>query len=213
MKRTRSNQEWKQDLGNKGPVREAALVDLREIVAKGLPYALSHWLSSTDPHFEALVEESTQETLLKVLSSLHQFEGRSKFTTWVFKIAVRVAISELRRKRWKDTSLDDLLTGENALERVGLMADVAPGPENVVEQSDILSRLERILSESLTEKQRNAIIAIRIHDIPIEEVARKMGMTRNALYKLLHDARLNVKRRMAEQGITTEEALAVFKNQ
>lgn len=45
----------------------------------------------------------TQETLLRVLDQLDTFEGRSLFTTWVHKIAIRIALTELRRKRWRDS--------------------------------------------------------------------------------------------------------------
>ena len=79
MAENRNNDEWIAALSKPGPEQEAALSDLRTIVARGLPYALSKWLSRSDPQLEALVEETTQETLLRVLSHLNTFEGRSKF--------------------------------------------------------------------------------------------------------------------------------------
>jgi RNA polymerase sigma-70 factor (ECF subfamily) len=210
MTSNRTNEDWIADLSAPGPEQEAALADLRVIIARGLPFALSKWLSSSDPQLEALVEETTQETLLRVLSHLHTFEGRSKFTTWVHKIAVRIAITELRRKRWKDTSLDDLLEGNGAMEGLDLMAEPGPSPETSTEQAELIQQVERIIDEELTEKQRNAIVAIRIHGMPVEEVASRMDMTRNALYKLIHDARLRLKRRLEETGLTAEELLASF---
>src|SRR5512132_3341606 len=105
----RSNDSWLSDLRMDGPVREGALSDLGEVIRHGLPYALSRWLSPDDPLFTPLVEEVTQETLLRVLDQLGTFEGRSMFTTWVHKIAVRIALTELRRKRWRDASLDELV--------------------------------------------------------------------------------------------------------
>jgi RNA polymerase sigma-70 factor (ECF subfamily) len=206
----RSNDEWIKDLDQPGPAQEAALTDLREIIARGLPYALSKWLSPSDPQFQALVEETTQETLLKVLSHLHTFQGRSKFTTWVHKIAVRNAITELRRKRWKDTSLEDLVEGNGSLEGLSIMAVPDPGPEVTTEQSELVEQVKKIIADELTEKQRNAIVAIRIHGMPVEEVARRMGMTRNALYKLIHDARLRLLQRMEEKGLSPEDVLASF---
>jgi RNA polymerase sigma-70 factor (ECF subfamily) len=193
-----------------GQVQEAALADLRVIIARGLPYALSKWLSPSDPQFEALVEETVQETLVRVLTYLDTFEGRSKFTTWVHKIAVRIAISELRRKRWKDISLDDLLTEDGAIEELEIMATQGPSPEDSTEQSELLHHVKRIIAEELTEKQRNAIVAILIHGMPVDEVANRMEMKRNALYKLLHDARLRLKQRMAESGLTPADVLASF---
>jgi RNA polymerase sigma-70 factor (ECF subfamily) len=206
----RSNDEWRRDLKTPGQAQEAALADLREIIARGLPYALSKWLSPSDPQFEALVEETVQETLVRVLSYLDTFEGRSKFTTWVHKIAVRIAISELRRKRWKDISLDDLLSENGFIEEFKIMASHDPGPEDSAEQSELLYQVKKIIAEELTEKQRNAIVAILIHGMPVDEVADRMEMKRNALYKLLHDARLRLKQRMAESGLTPSDVLDSF---
>ena len=53
------------------------------------------------------------------------------------------------------------------------------------------------------------MMAVRVQGMPIEEVARQMGMERNALYKLLHDAR---KQRMAREGLKPEEVLAAFES-
>jgi RNA polymerase sigma-70 factor (ECF subfamily) len=210
MATNRTNAEWQQDLTSPGPSQEAALADLREMIARGLPYALTNWLSPSDPQLDALVEEATQETLLRVLSHLDTFQGRSKFTTWVYKIAVRIAITELRRKRWKDTSLDAILQEEGAEESLSLMADSRPGPELSTEQSLVMEQIQEIISEELTERQKKAILAIRVHGMPVDEVARQMEMTRNALYKLLHDTRLRIIRRMAERGLTPEDVLASF---
>ena len=86
--------------GPDGDVQAAALEDLRATLMAGLPYALSGWLSPDRPGFQALAEEVTQEALLKILDNLHTFEGRSQFTTWAHKIAVNIALSKLRRRRW-----------------------------------------------------------------------------------------------------------------
>lgn len=206
MHSTRTNEAWLNDLGTSGAVQEAALADLREIIRSGLPYALSKWLSPSDSGFDALVEETTQDTLLRVLDRLHTFEGRSKFTTWVHKIAVHIALSELRRKRWQDVSLDNLIEGDVGMP--GLMED--SGPELASEQSDIATRIMRIIDEELTDRQRTALTAIGVHGMPINEVARRMDTNRNALYKLLHDARLRLKQRLADEGLAAEDVLQSF---
>lgn len=207
---SRTNSEWLSDLKTDGPELEDALKDLRSVIVKGLPFALSNWLSPSDPGFDDLVEEVAQETLLRVLSHMDTFEGRSKFTTWVQKIAVRLAITELRRKRWQDTSLDGLLEAEGTAVGPRLMVDPSPSPELTTEQSELMDSVQRLIAEELTEKQRKALVAIRIHGMPIEEVARRMDMTRNALYKLLHDARNRLKKRMEEEGLSPEGVLASF---
>ena len=74
----------------------------------------------------------------------------------------------------------------------------------------MLDRLRRVIAEELTEKQRQAMIAVAIKDMPLEEVARQMGTNRNALYKLMHDTRLRLKRRLAQEGLSVEDVLAIF---
>lgn len=207
----RTNDEWISDLQASGERRESALADLRQVILGGLPYALNKWLASNDPRLQALVEDSTQETLLRVLDRLDTFEGRSQFTTWVHKIAVRIALTELRRKRWENVSLDDLVDGEDSSPFLQLIADPnASTPEEIVEGADLMQTIQRIIAEELTDKQRRAITAIAIQGMPLEEVARRMGSNRNALYKLLHDSRLRLKHRLAKEGLSPAELLAVF---
>ena len=207
----RTNEQWIADLGRPGPAREAALADLRAQVLAGLPRALSPFLSPTDPRFEALAEETAQETLLRVLDRLHTFEGRSQFTTWVYKIALRIALSELRRQKWRDVSLDDLLEEkDDQPARTRLEAGPDINPEVAAERADILQRVERIIQEELTPRQRTALIAASTGGMPLEEVARHLGMNRNALYKLLHDGRLRLKRRLEREGLTAAEVMAMF---
>jgi RNA polymerase sigma-70 factor, ECF subfamily len=206
----RTNEAWLSDLRTNGEIRSKALEDLRIVIQRGLPYALSRWLSPDQPQFGALVEEVTQETLLRVLDQLNTFEGRSQFTTWVHKIAVRIALTELRRKRWRDSSLDELTENEDAPPPPGLLADSQAGPEISAERVDMLSRVRRIIEEELTDRQRQALILLGVQDMPIEDAARKLKTNRNALYKLLHDARLRLRTRLAKEEIAPHEVLALF---
>jgi RNA polymerase sigma-70 factor (ECF subfamily) len=209
---TRANESWLDELRTPGPVREAALDDLHAIVQKGLPYALSRWLAPEDPLFTPLVEEVTQETLLRVLDQLETFEGRSMFTTWVHKIAIRIALTELRRKRWQDASLDELVDDEENPAPERLMADPQASPEVSAERADLLVRIRRILDEELTDKQRQALILLGVQNQPMEDAARSMQTNRNALYKLLHDARLRLKRRLAAEDLNAQEVLSAFES-
>ncbi len=209
---TRTNEAWLSDLRNNGAQREAALEDLRAIIQKGLPYALSRWLSPDEPQFNSLVDEVTQETLLRVLDQINTFEGRSQFTTWVHKIAVRIALTELRRKRWRDASLDELTENEDVPPPPGLLADSHAGPETAAERADMLQRVRRIIDEELTDRQRQALVLLGVQDIPMEDAARKLKTNRNALYKLLHDARLRLKRRLSMEDISPHEVLTLFES-
>ncbi len=120
-------------------------------------------------------------------------------------------MTELRRRRWRDFSLDSLVEeNEDGISFPSLMIDLGPDPDALTQQSDMLQRVARLIDEELTEKQRTAMVATAIEGVPLEEVARRMNMKRNALYKLLHDARLRLKKRLANENLTTEDIWAVF---
>lgn len=207
---TRTNDQWLSDLGADGPAHEAALEDLRAIILRGLPFALSRWLSPSKPQFEALTEEVAQETLLRVLGQLHTFEGRSQFTTWVHKIAIRIALTELRRKRWQDSSLDEMVDNEETPVSPRILEDSRASPEQTAERTDMMERVRRVIDEELTERQRSALIMLGLQGMPMDETARRLNTNRNALYKLLHDARLRLKQRLQTEGLDAQEVLAAF---
>jgi RNA polymerase sigma-70 factor (ECF subfamily) len=206
----RTNEEWLTSLRSPGEQREVALADLSKIIITGMPYALSKWIQQDDPRFSPLAEEVTQETLLRVLARLDSFEGRSQFTTWVYTIAVRVALTELRKAKWKETSLDQLIEGKEVGDESREIPDMGVNVESSFEKREMMSMIQKVMAEELTEKQRTALMAVAIHGMPLEEVARRMDTERNALYKLLHDARLKLKHHMDKLGIAPEELFAVF---
>ncbi|NOZ05075.1 MAG: sigma-70 family RNA polymerase sigma factor [Chloroflexi bacterium] len=203
----RSNQEWLDAL--RGPDPDEALSDLRAVLVRGLGYALASYSNVRDSD----LEDFAQDALLKILAALDTFRGESMLTTWAQKIAVRVALTELRRRRWRDVSLDKLTGFPDSDFVPDTLADPATGPEQQVIQQMLMSSLGRLINEELTERQRQAMIAVRIHGMPLEEVARRMDTNRNALYKLLHDARQRLKKRMVADGMSSEDFLSAFQAQ
>lgn len=211
MRNSRDNDTWLKDLRAGGALRDAGLADLRTLLMRALPQGISRMLSPDNPAFESFIEDTVQETLLRTLRGLDTFEGRSQFTTWVYKIAARVAMNELRRRRWRDVSLDGLEEDdENSNTVPRQFASPDPLPESVTERADILQHVQMILEEELTPRQRAAMQAIHIRGVPMEEVAHRMGTNRNALYKLLHDARLRIKHRLEREGLSPRELLEMF---
>jgi RNA polymerase sigma factor (sigma-70 family) len=210
MTNTRDNDSWLRDLRAGGVQRDVALTDLRASLLRALPKGIAGWMSPEHPEFEAFIEDTAQETLLRVLDRLNTFEGRSQFTTWVYKISIRVALNELRRRRWRDVSLEGLMEDEADDRAPHQFASFEPGSEAIVERIDVLQRVQQIVKEELTERQRAAMHAINMQGVPMEEVARRMGTNRNALYKLLHDARRRLKHRLEREGLPPKELLEMF---
>lgn len=200
----RSNDEWLAAL--RGTPDDQAVLELRAFLVRGLGYALADRLKA-DP--EAAIEDFAQEALMKILRSLDTFRGDSRFTTWAQKIAVRVALTELRRRRWRDVSLEDL--APEAPDRAPVeLPDPTPSPEMLVTRESIMALVQRMIMEELTDRQRQAMMAVMIEGMPLEEVARRMGTNRNALYKLLHDARQRLRQRLATMDLSVQDLLAAL---
>jgi RNA polymerase sigma-70 factor (ECF subfamily) len=203
----RTNEQWLTELRFPGPEREKALADLRSFLVRGLMFGLADRSSVT----EADIEDFAQEALLKITASLDTFRGESRFTTWAQKIAIRVAFSELRRARWKDTSLQGVIEQYDEGDFTpALLTDTSASPEQQATQHTVLELVQRLVQEELTDRQRQAITAVIFGGMNLEEVARRMGTNRNALYKLLHDARQSLKQHIIAHGISPQEALAAF---
>jgi RNA polymerase sigma-70 factor (ECF subfamily) len=133
----RTDEAWLAHLTAKeSPEQADALEDLRARLKRGIFYYLSRERSdlSTLAHveLEQMAEDFAQEATLRVLANLHSFRGDSQFTTWATKVAVRVAISELRRARYRDLSLEELTADGDLL------------PVRAVRLSPVLRRTRKI---------------------------------------------------------------------
>lgn len=204
---TRTNSEWLNDL--RGSDQNQAIEDLRKVLKRGLIYSLS---SRIKTDLETQVDDFVQDAILRILDKLDTFRGESRFTTWAQKVAVRVAFTELRRQRWKDISLEDLIPEDSGDFTPLVLADPSPNPEKRATQTIMTEMIETMLKEDLTERQRTAMLAIMKGGMSLEEVARRMDTNRNALYKLLHDARKQMRISLLEKGLTPGEVIEAFEN-
>ena len=204
---TRTNEEWLSDL--RGDNQDQAIGDLTRVLKRGLIYALS---SRIQTDLETQVDDFVQDAVLRILDKMDTFRGESKFTTWAQKVAVRVAFTEMRRQRWKDISIEDLMPEDSGDFTPLVLSDPSPDPEQRTSQTLMLEMVDEMLKTDLTERQRTALMAIMHGGMPLEEVARRMDTNRNALYKLLHDARKQMRSRLVEKGLTPQEVLEVFES-
>jgi RNA polymerase sigma-70 factor (ECF subfamily) len=191
------------------PVSSEALEDLRAILLRGLRASLSGRIQ-TD--LDAITEDFVQDALLKILKSIETFRGESRFTTWAQKIAIHVAFTELRRRRWKDVSLQNMIETPDGEEYTPLiLTDPSASPERETTQNDVMDIVYELIETELTERQRTAIIAVLQGGAPLGEVAERMGTNRNALYKLIHDARKRLQESLYKKaGLTAQEVMVLF---
>ena len=77
-------------------------------------------------------------------------------------------------------------------------------------QSEISGILQEVIEHELTDKQRYVLTLMVFHGVPMDEVVQQLGTNRNAIYKMLHDARRKLKHALHARGFEVGEMLALF---
>jgi len=207
MSDSRTNKEWLDELTASGESQETAIADLRNLLLRAALY----FFNRNPGDFEGMnrdeilqcAEDCAQEALIAVMDHLADFRGDSKFTTWAYKFAINMALMTARRQRWKGKSLDELPVSNRALFDGEL-------PDQSLIQREIRGILEEVIKGELTDRQRQVLILMVFHEVPMDEVVQRLGTNRNAIYKMLHDARRKLKNRLLARGFEVEELLALF---
>jgi RNA polymerase sigma-70 factor (ECF subfamily) len=213
----RSNAQWLADLTYAdSPAKDSALTDLRERLQRGVFYYLSRERSDladlATEEVQQMADDFAQEAVLRVLNNIESFRGDSQFTTWAMKVAVRIAITELRRSHYRDYSLDTLTAnGELSTPASPAVNSTIPDrPEEATEKSDVLEKVDFAFQHDLTDRQRQALQLLILDGLPLEEVAERLDTNRNALYKLVHDARRKLRTTLESQGLSPDYILKLF---
>ncbi len=205
--RVRDNAEWVRALTAGGADQAAAIADLRAGMLGVIRACLARRMAGRD--HASLAEDCAQEALLLALQHLPGFRGESRFTTWAYQIAIRQALAALRRRDWQASgvaaSLDDGLPARILEDRR------APDPERALQQAQVWTLLQDIIQRELTPRQRTVLVAGVFRGMPLDLVAESLGTTRDNVYKLLHDARRSVQRRLLERRVTRDEILEPFR--
>jgi len=202
MTQVSESEDWVADLRSEGAAQSQSIAKFNKFLVGGLRRSFRG--KGVD---EAFCEDIAQETVLKVLDKLDQFEGRSRFTTWAMSIAIRQAMSELRKKRFKNVSLSALTDGEQL--QIEIPDEAADQPEEAEQRRHILTRLKELIENKLSEKQRVALQA-GLNGMTVEEIAWHTQSNRNAVYKLVHDARQRLKRELERSGYDQPTVQSLF---
>jgi RNA polymerase sigma factor (sigma-70 family) len=182
--------------------RGTAIIRLRKLLLRGLSKSLNNRYGQA---FSA--EDIVQDALLKILSSLDQFQGRSKFTTWAMTVATRMGISSLRRSYHKDVSMESFQNED------GYKIEFASSPSaatiDLRGRSELLEKLQQLINNDLTDKQREAMRAF-LAGFSTDGIAERVGTNRNAVYKLIHDARVKLRDGFERDGVSADDFATTF---
>jgi RNA polymerase sigma-70 factor (ECF subfamily) len=148
-------------------------------------------------HNEEDAQDVVQDAFLKAYQNLDQFQGNSKFYTWLVRIAVNEALMKLRRRRTDRTvSIDeDVETEEGSMPRE--VADWSPNPEQLYRQSELSDILKKTI-QGLPQGFRTVFVLRDVEGLSTEETAEMLGLSIPAVKSRLLRARLQLRERLAK---------------
>jgi RNA polymerase sigma-70 factor, ECF subfamily len=139
-------------------------------------------------------QEAVQETFLKVYQKLHQFQGNSKFSTWLIRIALNESYMKLRKRRFNEVSIDD---DDSEHDHLPLdLADWSPNPEQRCSQAE-LRRILRKALENLPPSLRVVFVLRDVEGISTKEACSILELQPSALKARLFRARLQLRERLS----------------
>jgi RNA polymerase sigma-70 factor (ECF subfamily) len=188
------SETWVADLGAAaGPVHDAAVARLHDLLVRGARFELRRRGAHAD--LEDLALQAANDALVAILAKLATYRGQSRFTTWAYKFALLEAATKARRRAWqgREIPLDD--------DGWALVPGHGHGPAADAEIAELLAAVSDAIATVLTRHQRAVLVALTLQDVPIDVLAERLGTTRGALYKTLHDARRKLRAQLALQGL------------
>ena len=191
-------------LAGTGPQREAALARLHGMlvrIAQAEVRRRGPRLRISGPELEDLAYQAAADALMAITGKLGQFRGESRFTTWAYKFVIFEVSAKVGRHFWRHPNVPlDAGDWDRLPDRFGFE------PATEAEWRDLLAALRRAVDAELTPRQREVFVAIVLNDVPLDALAVKLGSTRNALYKMMFDARRKLRAALAANGYLDDES-------
>src|SRR5215470_11235290 len=189
---------WLSALAGTGAEREAALERLHGLlvrIACGEVRRRGPRLQITGPELDDLAYQAAADALVAITAKLGQFRGESRFTTWAYKFVIFEVSAKLGRHFWRRPHLPlDTEDWERLPDRFGF------DPEQQAEWRDLVAALRRAVDEELTARQREIFVAVVVNEVPLDALAARLGSNRNAIYKMMFDARRKLRAALAANG-------------
>ena len=190
------SREWLASLRSRGAQQASAIERLHDLLLRAARFEVARRRPGL-PHLRGnelddIAQEAADDALMSVLGRLDDFRGASRFTTWVYKFALYEAAVKLRRRAWqgREVPLEP--------ETWGMFASSAATPEGEAQRGELLRAVQDGIAQELTPRQREVLVALALNGVPIDVLAERLGSTRGALYKTLHDARAKLRTHLGD---------------
>lgn len=197
---------WVENLRSQGTEQADALERLHELLLRAAFAEAGRrrhlYPEIAGPELDDLCRQAADDALFAVTAKLDGYRGASRFTTWAYAFVIFEISVKLRGHAWRRGRIptaDDDTTWDRLAERSGKA-------QARVESIELLRALRRAVADELTPRQRQVFVAVVLNDVQIDVVAEQLDSTRGAVYKVLHDARMKLRRRLEREGHLEQEA-------
>jgi len=196
--------EWLRVLADTGPRREPALARLHEMllrIARGEVRRRGPRLKLTGPELDDLAYQAAADALIAITGKLGQFRGESRFTTWAYKFVIFEVSAKIGRHFWRHPGVRlDAEDWDRLPDRFAF------DPAREVEWRDLAAAVRRAVDTELTPRQREVFVAIVVNGVPLDTLALSLGSSRNAIYKMMFDARRKLRAVLAANGYLPDDS-------
>jgi RNA polymerase sigma-70 factor (ECF subfamily) len=194
------SQGWIEGLSSTGRRHEQTVEALHALLLRAARFEVIRRGGGRSGELDDLATQAADDALMAITRKLHTYRGDSRFTTWAYKFALLEAAVKVRRRAWH--------AREIPLEADGWaqLADTRNSPDLDAESTELIGAVCDGIAEALTPHQRSVLVALTLNDVPIDVLAERLGTTRGALYKTLHDARRRLRARLAHDGLALDSA-------
>src|SRR5260370_10377912 len=132
-------------------------------------------VSITGNHYDA--EDVIQEASLKAYRAIAEFQGNSRFYTWLLRIAVKLSLGKLRKRAlWKESSLDETREGEDGSYVPLEIESWGDDPEKACLHNELQQLLAEVI-QKLDPKSRTIFTLRDVEKFTIEETAKPLGLS------------------------------------
>ncbi|MCX5747568.1 MAG: sigma-70 family RNA polymerase sigma factor [Proteobacteria bacterium] len=153
----------------------------------------------------AEAEDVAQEVFITVFKTIESFREQSKFSTWLYRVAVnhcKNRIKYLARRHDRDRDeLDETQHGTPSSTNGAIGTPTRPAPDRALEGAQMEKLLEAAIA-SLDEEQRVVVVLRDIEDLSIEEICEITGLPDGTVKSRLHRARLVLRKKLQREGVS-----------
>ena len=198
--------EWLRALEGAEPEREAACLRLHAMLLRAARSEVrrrSDHLQIAGPELDDVAHQAAADAMVAILAKAGEFRGESRFTTWAYKFVIFEVSTKVGRHFWRNRTM---AMDEEDWSR--LPDRFALDPAHEAEWRDVVTALHQAVDDDLTDRQRQIFVAIVLNGVPLDALVAELGSNRNAIYKMLFDARRKLRAALVAKGLVDTERSA-----